>query len=86
MERADRAGNAVAIEGPMPRFIVSFMKKVLGENGQMDEVCQTAVELDAPNGRAAEEQAKERFCEIHATHDWSLHADRLKVDPADFPS
>ena len=27
-----------------------------------------------------------KFCEIHATHDWSLHADRFKMDPADFPS
>lgn len=70
----------------MPRFIVRFIKDVLGDNGQMDEVCQTAIELDAPTGGEAEQQAKERFCEMHATHDWSLHADRLKVDPADFPS
>ena len=70
----------------MPRFIVSFMKKVLGDNGQMGEVCQTTIELDARNDREAEQQAKERFCQMHATHDWSLHADRLKVDPADFPS
>jgi hypothetical protein len=71
---------------PMPRFIVRFIKDVLGDNGQMDEVCQTPIELDARNGGEAEQQAKERFCDIHATHDWSLHADRLKVDPADFPS
>lgn len=70
----------------MPRFIVRFIKNVLGDNGQMDEICQTAIELDAPNGREAELQAKERFCGMHATHDWSLHADRVKVDPADFPS
>jgi hypothetical protein len=70
----------------MPRFIVSFMKKVLGDNGQMGEVCQTMIELDARNDREAEQQATERFCQMHATHDWSLHADRLKVDPADFPS
>lgn len=31
-------------------------------------------------------ESKEKFCEIHATHDWTLHADRLKVEPADFPS
>lgn len=70
----------------MPRFIVRFIKDVLGDNGQMDEVCQTEIELHAPNGGEAEQQAKERFCEMHATHDWSLHADRVKVDPADFPS
>jgi hypothetical protein len=70
----------------MPRFIVSFFKDVLGENGRMYEVCQSAIELEAPNDRGAETLAKERFCELHATHDWSLHADRFKVEPADFPS
>jgi len=70
----------------MSRFLVSFMKDVLGENGRTYEVCQSTVELDAPNDRAAEMIAKERFCEMHATHDWSLHADRFKVEPADFPS
>ncbi len=70
----------------MPRFIVRFMKDVLGENGQICEACQTTIELDARNEREAEQQAKERFCGIHGLHDWSLHADRAKVDPADFPS
>jgi len=42
----------------MPRFIVRFIKDVLGDNGQMDEVCQKAIELDAPNGGEAEQQAK----------------------------
>ncbi|MEY9595935.1 hypothetical protein AB7M74_011262 [Bradyrhizobium japonicum] len=45
----------------MPRFIVRFIKNVLGDNGQMDEICQTAIELDAPNGREAELQAKEDY-------------------------
>jgi hypothetical protein len=62
------------------------MKDVLGENGHTYEVCQRTVELDAPNDRAAEMMAKQHFCEMHATHDWSLHADRFKVEPADFPS
>jgi hypothetical protein len=70
----------------MPRFIIRFAKDILGENGQMSEVCQTTVELDARDEREAERKAKARFCDIHGTHDWSLHADRLKVDPADFPS
>ena len=70
----------------MPRFIVSFTKDLLGEAGHTYEVCQSTVELDAPNDRAAEMMAKQRFCEMHGTHDWSLHADHLKVEPADFPS
>jgi len=53
----------------MPHFIVRFMKDVLGENGQTCEVCQTAVEVDARNDREAERKAKEKFCDIHSTHD-----------------
>jgi hypothetical protein len=45
-----------------------------------------AIKVDARNDREAEQKAKDKFCGIHATHDWSLHADRVKVDPADFPS
>jgi hypothetical protein len=70
----------------MPRFIVRFLKEILGENGRMSEVCQTTVELEAQDESDAERKAKLRFCDIHGIHDWSLHADRLKIDPADFPS
>jgi hypothetical protein len=70
----------------MSRFIVRFLKEMLGENGQMSEVCQTTVELEAENEQDAERKAKAKFCDIHGTHDWSLHADRLKIEPADFPS
>jgi len=70
----------------MPRFIVHFIKDVLGESGHVSQVCQATVELDARNHLDAERKAKEKFCEIYATHDWTLHADRLKVEPADFPS
>ena len=70
----------------MTHYLVRFVKDVLGENGHVCEICQATVELDARNDRDAEEKAKQKFCEIHATHDWSLHADRFKMDPADFPS
>jgi hypothetical protein len=52
----------------------------------MSEVCQTTVELEAQDESDAERKAKLRFCDIHGIHDWSLHADRLKIDSADFPS
>jgi hypothetical protein len=42
----------------MPRFIIRFAKDVLGENGQMSEVCQTTIELDARDEREAERKAK----------------------------
>ena len=70
----------------MPRFIVRFVKDVLGDNGLVRAVGQATVEIDARNEPEAEQQAKQRFCDMHATHDWSLHADRLKVDSIDLPS
>ncbi len=70
----------------MARYIVRFFKDVIGKKGHTCEICQAAVELDARNDRDAEEKAKRKFCEIHAIQDWSLHADRFKADPADFPS
>jgi hypothetical protein len=70
----------------MPHFIARFLKDVLGENGRICEICQATIELDARDERDAAQTAKQKFCDMHATHDWSLHADRLKIDPADFPS
>lgn len=70
----------------MPRFIVRFMKQVLGENGRVSDVCQATIELEARDERDAERKAKDGFCSIHGTHDWSLHADRLTVAPTEFPS
>jgi len=33
----------------MSRFIIWFMKDVLGENGREVEICQSTVEVDAAN-------------------------------------
>lgn len=70
----------------MSWFVVRFMKDVLGENGRQCEVCQSVLEVDAANENEAAEVAKERFCRIQHLHDWSLHADRIHVRAADFPS
>jgi hypothetical protein len=70
----------------MARFVVRFMKDVLGENGRQSEVCQSTVEIDALDEGEARELAKKRFCESQALHHWSLHADRIHVREADFPS
>ena len=63
----------------MSRFVVRFMKDVLGENGRETEICQRSLEIDAPNEAHAEELAKAKFCETEALCDWSLHADRIQV-------
>ncbi len=70
----------------MSRFVVRFMKDVLGEYGRQCEVCQGTVEVDAEDEGEATELAKQKFCQMQALCDWSLHADRINVKAADFPS
>ena len=62
----------------MSRFIIDFMKDVLGENGREQEIRQCTVEVDAAN--------KTEFCETQGLSDWSDHADRMQVKEGDFPS
>ena len=70
----------------MSTYVVKFMTNVLGEYGRQSEVCQGTLEIDAADENEAREQAKARFCKDQALHHWSLHADRIHVKPADFPS
>ncbi|QOZ10708.1 hypothetical protein [Bradyrhizobium sp. CCBAU 51765] len=70
----------------MATYVVRFMKNVLGDYGRQSEVCQGTLEIDAADENEATERAKARFCKEQALHDWSLHADRIHVRPADFPS
>ncbi|UFZ04695.1 hypothetical protein LQG66_36895 [Bradyrhizobium ontarionense] len=70
----------------MSHYVVHFMKDVLGENGRESEICQCTLEVDAESEGQATEIAKKRFCEQQALRDWSLHADRIRVKSADFPS
>ena len=70
----------------MARYIARFMKDVLGENGHEAEICQRSLEIEAPNLGDAAELAKMRFCETENVKDWSLHADRVHLADAEFPS
>jgi hypothetical protein len=70
----------------MSRFVVRFMKNVLGENGRESEICQSSLEVDAASEGHATELAKQKFCETQALRHWSLHADRIQVKQADLPS
>lgn len=67
----------------MSRYVVHFMKDVLGEYGRQSEICQSTLEIDAPSEDRAIELAKQKFCESQALRDWSLHADRIRVTVAD---
>ena len=70
----------------MSRFVIRFMKDVLGDNGRQAEICQSIVEVDAVSEGHATELAKRKFCETQSLFDWSLHADRGQVKQADFPA
>jgi hypothetical protein len=70
----------------MSRFVVHFMKDVLGDNGREVEVCQSSLEVDASDEADAVELAKKKFCEYGALRHWSLHADRIQIKATDFPS
>ncbi|HEX9469576.1 MAG TPA: hypothetical protein VF957_08530 [Bradyrhizobium sp.] len=70
----------------MSRFVVRFMKDVLGQNGRELEICQRSLEVDASNEGLATELAKKKFCESEALCEWSLHADRIQIREADLPA
>jgi hypothetical protein len=80
------SGATSAAGASMSRFVVRFMKNVLGENGRELEICQSALEVEASNEGQATELAKRIFCKAEALCEWSLHADRIQVKAADFPS
>jgi hypothetical protein len=62
------------------------MKNVLGENGHEAEICQRSIEIEAPSVIDATELAKMKFCETERVGDWLLHADRVHLADAEFPS
>ncbi len=70
----------------MARYVARFMKDVLGENGHEAEICQRSIEIEAQSRAHAAELAKIKFCETEQVKDWILHADRVRVADAEFPS
>jgi hypothetical protein len=70
----------------MARYIARFMKNVLGDNGHEAEICQRSIEVEAPSSVDAAELAKMKFCETKKVRDWLLHADRVHVADAEFPT
>jgi hypothetical protein len=72
-------GNPAQREETMSRYVVLFMKDVLGGNGRASEICQRSLEVDASSESHAAELAKQKFCETERLCEWSLHADRVEV-------
>ncbi|MGY4364031.1 hypothetical protein ACVW1A_000096 [Bradyrhizobium sp. LB1.3] len=70
----------------MSRSIVRFLKNIVGDRGQLFEACQHTTDVDAHDEAEALRLAKQQFCALRAVGDWTLHADRVEVKSADFPS
>jgi hypothetical protein len=69
----------------MTRYIART-KDVLGKSGHAAEICQRSIEIEAPSRGHAAELAKIKFCETEKVKDWLLHADRVRIADAEFPS
>ena len=69
----------------MSRYVVRFMKDVLGENGHETEICQRSMEVDAGDKLKAADLAMVSFCESECVKEWSLHADCVHITDAEFP-
>jgi hypothetical protein len=50
----------------MARYVVRFMKHVLGENGHEAEICQRSMEVDAADKLCASDLAKVRSVKANA--------------------
>jgi hypothetical protein len=70
----------------MAHYIARFMKDVLGENGHQAEICQRSIEVEASDRKRAAELAKLEFCQSENVKNWLIHADRVHVTDAEFPS
>ena len=70
----------------MTHYIARFMKDVLGENGHQAEICQRSIEVEASDKTRAAELAKIEFCQSENVKNWLIHADRVDVTDAEFPS
>jgi len=73
-------------EVTMTRYVARFLKNVLGDNGCEAEICQRSLEVEAANRAHAVEVATLMFCETENVKDWLLHADRVQIMEAEFPS
>jgi hypothetical protein len=70
----------------MTRYVVTFFKEVMGDNGHGAEICQAECEVDAANPLDAVEHGKRAFCDRGRLAHWSLHADRFSVAETEQPS
>jgi hypothetical protein len=61
------------------RYVVKFIKRVMGDNGRQADLCQRQLEIDADSQPAALERAKRQFCAAERVRDWKTRADRIEL-------
>lgn len=69
----------------MPKYIVKFMKRLTNDSGHSRTVVQHTFETISNNRDEAAQTAKE-ILEAREKGPWTLHADTISVEEADFPS
>lgn len=84
--RKKRGALTADAGGPDVALRRQLHEDVLGNNGRRAEICQRILEIDAPTEGEAQEIAKQSFCKAERLCEWSLHADRIQIKSADFPS
>jgi hypothetical protein len=69
----------------MFRYVVKFYKKVVAHGHEVD-ACQYVAEKLSERAPDALKGARLDFCNAHHLCDWTLHADRVEVCEAEYPS
>jgi hypothetical protein len=73
-------------EAALAHYIVKFFKTVTGDNGHVAEIRQFEHEVLAPDPSQARVLGIRKFCDHEQLPSWSLRADRISVEEAEFPS
>jgi hypothetical protein len=66
-------------------YVVKFFKKVVAHGHEVD-ACQYTVDLFASDKKEALALAQKEFCATEHLANWQIHADRIQVAKAEFPS
>jgi hypothetical protein len=69
----------------LTRYIVKFFKKVVAHGHEVD-ACQYTVDTFASDRDEAMTLAQKEFCVAEGLANWQIHADRIQVAEAEFPS
>lgn len=64
----------------MARYRVRFIKSIPNSSGHLASCVQRAVEVEAPNSKAAIADAQQAFCALMGLSECRFYADAFEVD------